>query len=212
MIIEPINIHDEHFLLSEQIYKEVKDGHFFEKGKLVIGICGESGSGKTVTSVCLQQYLERCRIHSMVLHLDSYYKLPPTENHLKRKQDIGWVGPNELNLDLIEAHIVQFKANHQSIMVPVVDYQANAFLEVERNLEGISVLIIEGVYAFHVQHIDYGIFLEKNYRDTLEDRKKRTREVYDEFVEQVLEIEHHLVTSQKGKANMIIDKDYHIVK
>lgn len=210
MIIEPIRINDDHFLLSEQIYNELIDKEYFKNNKLSIGICGESGSGKTVTSVCLQQFLEKKNINSVILHLDSYYKLTPKENHEKRKADINWVGVNELNISMIDRHIEQFKSNKDKIKVPVVDYQENKFLETIKYLKNVSVIIIEGVYAFYVKELDYKIFLEKTFKDTLESRMKRTREIYDTFVEKVLEIEHELVVGQKIHADLIIDKDYNI--
>lgn len=210
MIIEPIRINDDHFLLSEQIYNELIVKNYFQNNKLSIGICGESGSGKTVTSVCLQQFLEKKNIKSEILHLDSYYKLTPRENHEKRKADINWVGVNELNINLIDKHIELFKSNALGIIVPVVDYQENKFIETEKNLKNVSVIIIEGVYAFYAKELDYKIFLEKTFKDTLESRMKRTREIYDTFVEKVLEIEHNLVLGQKMQADLIVDKDYNI--
>lgn len=210
MIIEPIRINDDHFLLSEQIYNELIVKNYFQNNKLSIGICGESGSGKTVTSVCLQQFLEKKNIKSEILHLDSYYKLTPRENHEKRKADINWVGVNELNINLIDKHIELFKSNAPGIIVPVVDYQENKFIETEKNLRNVSVIIIEGVYAFYAKELDYKIFLEKTFKDTLESRMKRTREIYDTFVEKVLEIEHNLVLGQKMQADLIVDKDYNI--
>lgn len=210
MIIEPIRINDDHFLLSEQIYNELIDKDYFKNNKLSIAICGESGSGKTVTSVCLQQFLEKKKISSVILHLDSYYKLTPKENHEKRKADINWVGVNELNISMIDSHIVQFKSNAEQIKVPVVDYQENKFKETVKYLKDVSVIIIEGVYAFYAKELDYKIFLEKTFKDTLESRMKRTREIYDTFVEKVLEIEHELVVGQKVHADLIVDKDYNI--
>lgn len=210
MIIEPIRINDDHFLLSEQIYNELIDKDYFKNSKLSIAICGESGSGKTVTSVCLQQFLEKKNISSVILHLDSYYKLTPKENHEKRKADINWVGVNELNISMIDSHIVQFKSNAEEIKVPVVDYQENKFKETVKYLKDVSVIIIEGVYAFYAKELDYKIFLEKTFKDTLESRMKRTREIYDTFVEKVLEIEHELVVGQKVHADLIVDKDYNI--
>lgn len=210
MIIEPIRINDDHFLLSEQIYNELIDKGYFKNNKLSIAICGESGSGKTVTSVCLQQFLEKKNISSVILHLDSYYKLTPKENHEKRKADINWVGVNELNISMIDSHIVQFKSNAEQIKVPVVDYQENKFKETVKYLKDVSVIIIEGVYAFYAKELDYKIFLEKTFKDTLESRMKRTREIYDTFVEKVLEIEHELVVGQKVHADLIVDKDYNI--
>lgn len=209
-IKEPIKVKNDYFDLSIQLIEHLKAAHVLEKDKLVIAIAGESGSGKSVTAKCLQIELEKLGMHSVIMHQDGYYKLTPKENHNKRKADIEWVGLEELKLDLMQQHIDQFKAKEALINVPMVNYQLNQFFTHNLILKGKTVLIVEGVYAFYLNNFDYKIFMAKTYKDTRETRKKRTRETYDPFVEQVLQIEHSLVSERKGLANLIITNEYTI--
>lgn len=210
MIFEDIKIKDDYFSLTRSLLGILKKESLLKRKKLVIGICGESGSGKSVTSICLQRTLKKQGIHSAILHQDSYYRLAPKENHLKRKENINWVGPNEINMDLLQEHINDFKAGKEILNIPIVDYKKNTFAQMDIILKQKSVLLIEGVYSFFLDHIDYKIFLEKTYTDTLDKRKKRTREVYDPYVESVLEIEHNIIRQLRPFADIVIDKNYMI--
>lgn len=210
MIKEPIKLEPQYFELSDQIIEEIHTRNLLKEPQLVIGICGESGCGKTVTAQCLQKQLEKAGKKTHVLHMDSYFWIPPKDNHLKRKGDIQWVGPQEVNIHLMETHLNLFKKGVNQLQIPIVDYENNRFDEMILEMQDVSVVIVEGVYAFHIDGLDLKIFLEKNYLDTLETRKERSREVYDTFVEQVLEIEHHLALNQKLQADLLVDKNYHL--
>ncbi|MFK8101494.1 MAG: uridine kinase [Saprospiraceae bacterium] len=211
LIHEPIELKKEYFSVSTSIIENLAKKMMLQKDKLVIGICGESGSGKSVTAKCLQIELDKLNINSVILHQDSYFKLPPKDNHEKRKSDISWVGSNEVQMDLLQSHIDQFKLEEESIVVPVVDYKNNTFLAYDTSLKGRSVLIVEGVYAFLLDRLDYKIFMERTYKETLEKRKERTREIYDPFVEQVLDIEHALVVPLGKRANTSITSSYAVI-
>lgn len=212
MINEPIQLENEYFILSSKLVEKIRKTNLLKKEKLVIGICGESGSGKSVTAKCLQIELEKSGISSIILHQDSYYKFPPKENHNKRKEDVSWIGTNEVKIDLMQSHINQFKAKNTSLSVPIVDYEKNTFLQYEANVKDKIVLIIEGVYSFLLNEFDYRIFMARTFKETIEKRKKRSREVYDPFVEQVLQIEHEIILPFKKLANVIIASDYSIVE
>ncbi len=208
LINESLILKEEYFELSAGLADDLAKQALLDKNKLVIGVCGESGSGKSVTAKCLQIELEKRNISSVILHQDSYYKLPPKENHEKRKSDLSWVGSNELQMELLQSHIEQFKAEQEKIIVPVVDYEKNIFKEHQTIIKNKTVLIVEGVYAFLLEQLDYKIFMERTYQETLVKRKSRTREVYDPFVEKVLDIEQSIIQPLQDLADVVVTKDY----
>ncbi len=44
--------------------------------------------------------------------------------------------------------------------------------------------------------------------DTIESRKKRAREAQDEFLDNILTIEHEIISKHKAMANIVISKEF----
>ncbi|MBT6235090.1 MAG: hypothetical protein HOI49_03230 [Bacteroidetes bacterium] len=209
MIKEEIEIKEEYAQLGAQICSTVLPLARL-KNRTVVAVCGESGSGKTVTATSLKMQLNKNGVSSYILHLDSYFKLPPKENHKNRLLGLECVGAKEVNLALLQKHVDLFKDGVHQITIPVVDYINSCFENLELQLNKVDVLIIEGVYSFLLDRVNFGIFMERNYLQTKEIRKQRKREVYDAYVEQILEIEHSIIAPLIKKADMVIDTNYTI--
>ncbi len=207
MIGDKIHIKPEYTQTAEAIL-EASNGHLL--APCVVAIGGESGSGKSVTAVCLQQVLQNAGIPASILHQDDYFKLPPKSNHLKRLDSFQWIGPNEVHLDLLNNHISEYKQGARQLLKPVVHYQNNEILMEYQTLEANSVLIVEGTYSLMLQNFDLGIFMERNYTQTLEQRKMRQREAFDPFIEKVLEREHQFIAPLKAHAHIMVKTDYSI--
>ena len=117
------------------------------------------------------------------------------------------VGPQEVNMSNINEHISSFRKGVKSIQVPIVNYKKSSFTRHELKLTNVDVLIVEGVYSFLLENLDYKIFLKRTYVDSLNVRANRTREKYDPFVELVLAIEHDIVEPMIHEADFIVDKN-----
>ena len=208
MIGEKITLIDNYFDLSGQLINHLQKESLLDGHKVVIGICGESGSGKSVTARCLQIELQKINVQSFILHQDNYYKLPPSENHNRRKLDLNWVGQNEVQMDLMQEHISRFKTGSDQIEVPVVNYATSSFSNSIVDLNAVPVLLVEGVYSFALSSLDFKVFLERTYQETAKNRKMRNREKYDPFVEAVLKVEHEIVSRYRELTDVVITKDY----
>lgn len=208
MLKEELEIKEEYYILSDAILKSVLGDGKLPKNKFVISVCGESGSGKSVTAICLVKKLLEIGINAIVLNQDGFYFLPPKENTLKRKDDINWVGSQEVNLKLMQEAINSFKAGAPRLKVSIVDYIENRIFEKELDTGEVQVIVVEGTYSFLLDDLDAKIFIERTYKDTRAVRRARSREKYDPFVEQVLQIEHEVISKLKSKADMFISKDY----
>ena len=205
---EQIVLRKEYFVLAKKLFASLKNSRSSSQKKIVIAIGGESGCGKSTTAICLEREFIENNIKCTTLHMDSYFKLPPKDNHLNRLKNIENVGPHEINMSLLNNHIIAFKTNKAKITIPNVIYSANTFSHSEINLSDIQVLIIEGVYSFLLQGIDYKVFLSRTYIDTLQNRIKRNREKYDPFIEKILQIEHEIVLPLANEADYTIDQNY----
>lgn len=213
MIGDVIHIRPEYFDTADALVELMLSAHQ-EKGKTleVVAIGGESGSGKSVTAICLQQSLEKKGWRSVILHQDDYFFLPPKSNHRRREENLASVGIQEVNLQEIEKNIQAFRTKSSSIIKPLVNYEEDKIGEEELSFENVDVLLIEGTYTMEIQNCDFRIFMERNYHDTLANRISRGREPYSAFVEKVLEIEHQLISPGIEKADAIVQKDYSVKK
>lgn len=203
---EQLLIRDEYFVLARALYQQLSGVSNLQKKVIAIG--GESGCGKSTTAICLERELAKNGVPCSTLHMDSYFKLPPKDNHQNRVLSLENVGPQELNMELLNMHTRAFKDGVDSIVIPVVSYEENCFAEKELDLSNTQVLLVEGVYSFLLENVDRKIFLSRTYHDTKHNRLKRTREKHNPLTELILEIEHKIVAPQINEADYIINKDY----
>lgn len=54
------------------------------------------------------------------------------------------------------------------------------------------------------------MFIDRDYFDTLEDRRERGREKIDDFTDKVLKIEDKIISRHKARANIVVNKDFSV--
>ena len=178
--------------------------------RYTISVAGESGSGKSETAKALAQVFEKEGMKSFVFQQDDYFLYPPKTNDLTRRKDIGWVGPKEVNLKKLDEDLKQAIDGKPEVIKPLVLYQDDKIENEVIQLEGTNVIIAEGTYTSLLQNIDTKVFINRNRLETLESRKKRGREPIEPFIEEVLKIEHEIISKHKEYADIIITKDYNV--
>ncbi|MEN8114469.1 MAG: zeta toxin family protein [Actinomycetota bacterium] len=174
-------------------------------------VAGESGSGKSEVGQALAEALERHGVKAVVLQQDDYYVLPPRFNDAARRANFAWVGSTEVRLDVLDAHLEAAQSGDAAIIKPLVVYSANRIDEEALSLEGVQVVIAEGVYTSECDHVDRRIFIDRNRLETIEHRMKRGREEFDPFIEEVLMKEHEIISQHRSRADVIITRDYDVV-
>ena len=185
-----------------------------ERSEKVFKISGESGCGKTTLAHALVQILEEQGKKVLLLSQDDFFHLPPRQNHNKRVEDFSWIGPQEVDFELLNGCIdtaIHGLANTQKI--PVMNWERDQKEWVDVNIEGLDAIIIEGTYVLD-QLLDgeVGIFFSHTYEDTREARIARNREVVDDFIQRVLAREHDLISPLRANAHYIISKEYRLQK
>jgi uridine kinase len=182
------------------------------RSKFVITVAGESGAGKSEIAESIADKLEENKIKSYIFGQDDYFKLPPKTNARHREKDISWVGMQEVKLDLLDQNILDALSGKPSITKPLVDFNADQIGEEKVMLTEFKVLIAEGTYTTTIKNANCRIFIDRNKMDTLESRKKRAREIQDDFLEKILTIEHEIISKHKNQADIIISKDWNVTK
>ncbi len=201
-------INREHIRAADQslelLLPEIKDC----RGRFILTIAGESGSGKSEVAAALSETLSRQGIKSTVFQQDDYFVYPPKTNENMRRKDIRHVGMSEVNLDLLDQNLKDAVVGQSAITKPLVIFDEDRITTETIDLEGVKVIIVEGTYTTMLMSAHRRIFIDRNYIDTLTARLKRAREAQDKFLETVLEIEHGIIQPQKAKADIIISRDY----
>lgn len=205
-----IIVEDHHRKAAAQIVAHLTDRIRPEEARFAVTVAGESGSGKSEMGKALKEAFDAAGLPGLVLGQDDYFVLPPKSNDARRREDISWVGLNEVKLDLLNAHLDAAKSGATDISKPEVIYDEDRTEEEVVLLTGVAVVIAEGTYTTILSAADTHIFIDRDYHATLDARKRRNREKYDSFIEQVLEVEHQIIRSHKSMAEIVITTGYDV--
>ena len=203
---------DNHRKAAAKVVEIIKSNIQSRKGKFVITVAGESGAGKSEVAEAISDELKKYELKSFVFGQDDYFKLPPKTNENKRKEDISWVGMNEVKLELLDQNLASAIESKTPLTKPLVDFNADKIGEETVNLGAYDVLIAEGTYCTTLKNVDCKVFIDRNKMDTVESRKKRAREAQDEFLDNILTIEHEIISKHKELANIVISKQWEAKK
>ena len=181
-------------------------------GKYTLSVAGESGSGKSETATAIAEALEKEGIASVILQQDDYFVYPPKSNDRARRDDIAWVGPQEVRLDLLDTHLQAFHDNVDSIDKPLVDYETDSVGAERIVVADARVAIAEGTYTSLLDNVDIRVFIARDYEETRAHREKRKRDAaeLDPFIDDVLKIEHGIISSHRARADIVINADYSV--
>ena len=180
--------------------------------RFTISVAGQSGSGKSETATAIARALEPHGIKSVILQQDDYFVYPPKTNDAARRNDISWVGTQEVRLDLMDEHLEAFSKGTARIEKPLVDYEKDTILSESMETGDARVGIADGTYTTLLENVMCRVFIDRDYLDTRAHREKRRRDEseLDPFIDKVLEIEHEIISAQRDLANIIVNRDYSV--
>ncbi len=180
------------------------------EGRHTLTVAGESGSGKSEIAQAIADEIEPLGIKSIIFQQDDYFVYPPRTNDLTRRRDIGWVGVNEVRLDVLDANLKEFLEGRDSILKPLVVYEQDRSTLESVDASGAKLAIAEGTYTTLLKFVNTRVFIERTFEDTVAHRRKRARHAseLDPFIDKVLGIEHEIISSHKAQADIIISRDY----
>jgi uridine kinase len=186
-----------------------------KKDKFIVGISGESGSGKTELAHVIAKGLRKHGIFAKPVHTDNFYKTHPLERREWRsRQGIeNVVGYNEYKWDEINQVIDDFKNSRVSEM-PCVDLVTEQVDKLTTDFSAVDMLIVDGLYAIKTEGVDLRVFIDLTYLETKEKHTKdaRGKEVMDEVRWATLGQEHKMVRALKPLADLIVTDEYSVIQ
>jgi len=181
------------------------------KPKMIIGISGESGSGKSELAHVIAKGLRKHGIFAKPLHIDNYYRIHPLERTQWRKENgiENVVGFGEYDWDTIYRNINEFREGKISTG-PCVDLVTEQVDQLTTDYSTVDMLVVDGLYAIRTEGIDLKIFIELTYHETKKAQVVRGKEPQNEYRMAVLEQEHQMVQSLRPSAHLLISKEYEV--
>jgi uridine kinase len=176
--------------------------------RLALSVAGESGAGKSELAYEIYRQLNERGIPAEVLQQDDYFVFPPRTNHEMRRRNLEQVGPYEVKLDFLDSNLRSFKRGESPIYKPLVVYDEDRITRQELDVAELAVLIAEGTYTSLLEFVDLRVFIDRDYRQTLEARQRRARDRWEPFIQDVLEREHQIISQHKALADLVISPDF----
>jgi uridine kinase len=213
MLGDVLLINDMHKEAAQAIFDYMMEycTHKDERYRCVIGISGESGSGKSELAHSLGKLLKDNNIRVKVIHTDNYYKIQPLlREEWRRNKGFDKIGIDEYDWVKIKKTIRDFK-EEQECMIPCIDLIPEQVDKLITDFSKIDMLIIDGLYAIKTPDIDLRVFIDLTYHETKINQIIRMKEAMSDFRLKILEKEHEAVASLKPLADLIIDKSYQVV-
>jgi uridine kinase len=167
-------------ITSERIAKKTveeiqawKEDH----AKVVVGIDGYAGSGKTTVGNCIAEH----DADVLTVHLDDFIKhWRERQKMIEEAEDKSQIFEHDwYRYDALMELITAFKEGKEVISVKLYDFDTNGFTSPHTFDLRKRVLIIDGIFLFHPEHkestmIDKKIYLDKDFE--VADQKRRARE------------------------------------
>jgi uridine kinase len=176
--------------------------------RFTLTVAGESGAGKSELAYEIYRLLNEQGIQAGILQQDDYFVFPPKTNHEMRRRNLEQVGPYEVKLDFLDANLRSYRRGHSPIYKPLVVFDEDRVTTEEMEVGDLAVLIAEGTYTSLLQFVDFRVFIDRDYHQTLEARQRRGRDKLEPFLMDVLEREHQIISLHKPLADLVIPADF----
>ena len=105
-----------------------------------------------------------------------------------------------------------FRDGGASIDKPLVVYETDSVTAEDMPTAEARVAIAEGTYTSLLENVDTRVFIARDYEETRAHREKRKRDAaeLDLFIDEVLKIEHAIISEHRARANIVINADYSV--
>lgn len=185
-------------------------------GRVIIGVCGGTGSGKTTLS---QKIYDAFQDKAILVGMDNYYK-DNEEMSLSERAKVNYDHPDAFDTDLLIKQLTDLK-NGLSVDMPLYDYSTHSRKKETLRLDSKDIIIIEGILLFEnlnlVNLLDIKIFVDTDadvriLRRIMRDVKERGRtldSVVMQYLTTVKPMHEQFIEPYKRRADIIVPEGGH---
>ena len=180
--------------------------------RIILGVAGGSGSGKTTVVEEILRNLRPAPIS--IIHHDSYYKdlihLPFAE-----RAELNFDHPDALETSLLVEHLTHLRGG-SAVDVPVYDFATHTRTEKVRRVEATGVIIVDGILVLAEPRLrdlmDIKVFVDtdadirfiRRLRRDIRDRGRSLESVVDQYLDTVRPMHQAFVEGSRSFADIII--------
>ena len=184
--------------------------------RIIIGIAGGTGSGKTTIAKKLYQSFSK---DAVILSHDYYYK-SHDELPFEERCKVNYDHPDSLDTDLLVEHLAKLK-NGETIMHPTYDFAVHLRNEKWEKTESARLIIVEGILIFTDKRLcdlcDVKLFVDtdadvrfiRRLRRDITKRGRTVESVVNQYLTTVKPMHEQFVEPSKAKADLIIPEGGH---
>ena len=185
--------------------------HGYE-GSYLIGICGGSGSGKTLVARSVESALGTENV--LLMEQDSYYR-DLSSMPLEDRHSVNFDHPSAFDNDLLIEHLHALLAG-QAVRMPEYDYVLHTRSNRFRDIQPRAVILLDGILVFEDHRLrdlmdirvyvdtDADIRLARRIRRDLSERGRTLDAVLEQYETQVRPMHEQFVEPFKRFADIII--------
>jgi uridine kinase len=180
--------------------------------RLILGVAGGSGSGKTTVVEEILRSLHPASI--TVIHHDSYYK-DLVHMPFEERAEVNFDHPDALETSLLVEHLTKLRAG-ESVNVPVYDFATHTRTKEVRTVEATGVIIVDGILVLADPRLrdltDIKVFVNtdddirfiRRLRRDIRDRGRSLESVVDQYLSTVRPMHQAFVEGSRAFADIII--------
>ena len=129
------------------------------KNRILIGVAGGTGSGKTTVANRIGQALNE---EMVIIPQDYYYRDNPGVS-LEERAKINYDHPDSFDTELLISHLKSLIAG-ETIQTPIYDFKEHRRIERTNEIKPAPIIILEGILIFINQDLrslmDFKIFVD----------------------------------------------------
>lgn len=184
--------------------------------RIIIGIAGGTGSGKTTVAKKIYQSFSK---DAVILSHDFYYK-PHDDMPFEERSRLNYDHPDSLDTDLLVKHLAELREGH-AIMHPTYDFAQHRRSEIWEKTESARLIIVEGILIFTDKRLcdlcDVKLFVDtdadirfiRRLRRDVSKRGRTMESVINQYIATVKPMHEQFVEPSKAKADLIIPEGGH---